>query len=290
VFDALTGEIRLSFDYFHRQFPDVKIDRLLVCAGKTFNNWIAGLGKELNIEAELNNPIATIEGGSECHPEFSIACGLALRKFYEPHTNPNLAPIFKAEELKKLMGPLAIGLGVGLVLVLGVQAIMSAGISKLETRLEKVIKQGEPLLPVDSEVSIEQVKGLKTKYKNQLSSIKGIIDARKPVTVRLSRLSQLMPEGVWLTDISMGSTGTGGTGRQRGRGSSYSSGTITLLGRVYTETSGKHIKLANKFLNNLKEDADFSAGFSEIKMESINQSTVKDLKAWNFKIICITEQ
>ncbi len=288
VFDALISEIRLSFDYFHRQFPDIKINKLLLCAEESFNNWVTDTGKELNIEAALSSPPGNIEGVGNSLPEFSIACGLALRKFYEPTKGTNLIPKMKGEELKKLLAPVGIWACVGVIFLSLVQLAMSKSISNFNSKLEQVTEKRSPAFKNLSHIPMEKIQNSKTQYQKQLGYIKAVVDERTSIAVKLDFINQLIPEGIWLSSISMEDPSTG-----RGRRREQTQQKIMLLtGSIYHTQTGKedaHMELINQFLKRLRQESNFMEGFKEIKLESVTQSTFSGVKIRQFKIICVIE-
>ncbi|MEA3328237.1 MAG: PilN domain-containing protein [Candidatus Omnitrophota bacterium] len=89
---------------------------------------------------------------------------------------------------------------------------------------------------------------------------------------KLNLISDLIPNGVWLTDISFKETG--------------SSGFLTLDGMAIPYKKQEMINLVTLFMKNLKQDSIFYNEFASIKLGPIHRIKIGDVEAMQFSLTC----
>ena len=111
----------------------------------------------------------------------------------------------------------------------------------------------------------------------RLGSLRSVVENKMSVISKLDRISQLLPEGLWLDEFYY----------TKPKGSA--SQVLTLTGYAYKSTGEDQIKIVNKFLEDLKNDSRFTLGFSSVKLDSISNVTYNNMQVSSFKISCSRE-
>src|SRR3989338_6255649 len=123
IFEKILAEIKLSFDFYEKQFPSEVIDKIIIYSKLPLENWHEIVGRELQIPVEVGDPLRGIKVRSGVVPARAAICfGLALRGLAEPFIDINLCKekilIYKKKELFLKMAFLEASLAVFLLIVL----------------------------------------------------------------------------------------------------------------------------------------------------------------------------
>lgn len=276
--DNLLAEVRLSFDYFHRQFPEEKIEKMIVWSeDKNIQDFSQKAGKELNVPVKVSNPLQMIEGGGDCPVEYAPACGLALRGLYASEKDINLSPGFKKIETERLTRLAVFEICIAIA-VLFMFYISDAGkVNVLQKELNGIkgrFSSGSLQLQDLSSSSLENIK---QQAEEKFSTLQQLIKNKVFVSSKLKRISQSLPEGLWLDKIDY-SKPRGGISQ-----------VLTLTGYAYQPKAEDQIKRINQFLENLKKDSEFSSAFTAINLDSVLNTKHGDVTVSKFKISCSME-
>jgi len=166
--------------------------------------------------------------------------------------------------------PIAIGL---VALIIFIQLALSFTVNAKRRRVVELEKKWSDLRPKKEEVLVidRQVNALGDRL-NSISDIKktSVSWARK-----LNALSDSLIPGMWLTSLTVEDD----SGRRylsiRGNISSFWKDETAMIG---------------KFMKTLKENRSFAKDFEEIKLDTIQQKTVKDSEVMDFSIKCYFEK
>ena len=184
----------------------------------------------------------------------------------------NLLP----KELQKKKGPNLSGipilpLGAAVVIVLFVLSFSLVTIRRhYQARFKRLTKQLQDKIPSKNEaVKLQaEVKRLESKKKviDQLAKRK-FFWAEK-----LNLISDLIPMGAWLSDLSFEEAKEGGV--------------LTLDGMAVPYKDQEMINLVTLFMENLKQNEDFYNDFKTIELGPIRRIKSENVDAMQFSVIC----
>ena len=161
--------------------------------------------------------------------------------------------------------------GIGIVIVLFVLSFSLVAIRRhYQSRFRRLTKQLQDKTPFKNEaVKLQaEVKRLESKKKviDQLAKRK-FFWAEK-----LNLISDLIPMGVWLSDLSFDEANKGGL--------------LTLDGVAISYKDQEMINLVTLFMENLKQNEDFYRDFKTIELGPIRRIKSENVDAMQFSIVC----
>jgi Tfp pilus assembly protein PilN len=173
-------------------------------------------------------------------------------------------------------------LGGIIVLMVVIWIIMGIRISRYNHKLTK-LKKMETNLAVEPQklIKLNEKKNILLK---RLSFLEELTKKRFLWSEKLDRISNLIPDGVWLTEISsekkiiLDSI----TGEPQGEQS-----LISIKGRAVASRIQDAIELVGIFHEKLKNDKIFSQDFLDIKLNSVTKGTIAHRDVMNFEFDCI---
>jgi len=286
LLEKLKTEIRVSLDYYHRNFPSKQISRHLVILNKDYQADMEAFAKEIGINIEFVN---TAKFFAKPAP-FS----LALVKAYAVSLSKALGVAFKIdlftavarEKAARQKSQVSQGLSAlykdlrvdARVLVLAVLICLGAlgfGLYQklpVQKDLNTIISM-RPVVPgINANASFEKLSAVNAEYVEKLQKLDKLIKEELHVTESLNLLPRLLPDGVWLQQFSFNKTGA-----EVG---------LELQGMAYAGDSNKEFELVNDFLGKLKGDEFFGKYFKDIAIVSLDRGTLKDAAVTQFNIIC----
>ena len=166
--------------------------------------------------------------------------------------------------------PIAIGL---VALIIFIQLALSITVNAKRHRVVELAKKWHDLRPKkDQALAIDrQVNALSCR----LNSISDIKKTNVSWASKLNALSDSLIPGMWFTSLTL----------EDDSGMRYLSikGNISSFWKDETAMIGK-------FMKTLKENKDFAKDFEEIKLDTIQQKTLKDAEVMDFSIKCYFEK
>lgn len=273
--DILLAETKLSFDYFHRQFPEEKIEKMIVWSdSKNIQDWAEKAGKDLNVSIKVSNPFQMIEAAADYSVEYAIGCGLALRALHEPQKDINLSPGFAKIEKEQLVKLAVADICLAVFLLFVFYSSDIGGLKTLEKELNRINSRRPATGLAPANLSKANVEAAKQQLEDKFNRLQGMVGGKTVLTSKINRITQLMPQGLWLNRLDYGTQ------------KAPAPPALILTGYAYTVKKDEQMKTINQFLENLKNDAEFSAGFTEIKMDSISSAQYNDMTFSTFVISC----
>jgi len=281
----LINELKISFDYFSRQFNNATIKQTLLFSDKDLNE----LSKTL--QDNLNIPVTTISGEkifntSEYNePGFIKAFGASIAQQVETIADFNLAT--KKPEAAKIKAPkqqkrvnwksvIAVMLICIPLIILGVflgKIIVSADQKKLlELNTELGAFQSASTMKLQ-----EKKASLETKLKNYKR-----YRTQSNFAYLLDTLPEHLPEGTWIKNLNIYYS------RQLGAVDKSVKNpfglTIDLSGYAYLENKNEQFGLVNRFLQNLKASDIYNNIFDTITLGTLNQKFIGDFQTTSFQV------
>jgi len=280
--DKLLKEIRISFDYYSRKFPDKQVKNIFVVSDEESHPGLK------TFFAESSIPVKFVDT-QKALGKTAAYSSILVKSF--------AAALFKSASLKikiNLIGsrlkvaravassPLALLGGIKLDLryvffaVVVCVAVFASGLMRTQaTRQELVAIQNKrvKISTVLASDDIDELNNISSKFKKKIEVLDNLVKKQMYVTPLLSTIPRALPNGVWLESFDL-SQSKGGNME------------LELIGKVYLKDGDQEFESVNIFLTNLKKDPLFSSNFKDITIGLIDRQNVQDKNIAVFKIIC----
>ncbi|MFA5060225.1 MAG: pilus assembly protein PilM [Candidatus Omnitrophota bacterium] len=294
--ERITSEIRISIEYDRRQNAG-NVEKILLVSSFESKDFVQRLSEELSIanistinarqllgvEEEVSSGVLNALGGS-LKDAIPFNLNINLIKSRAKPVEPE--KIFEAPKLNyNLTIKIAAACACLVMALFGFQHLKIADYQKKLS--DQMTRQGvyESLSIVDIE----------TKQKDLDKKIKGYANIRlkSNVSFFLQRIPHLLPEGAWLSRLTIDFTNASDprtfSGRAQKPGDEPLMNSRTSLdmdGFVFAQDPNQQINLVNKLIASLKNDKQFSQPFEAISLVNAQKQDLKEHTVTSFKIIC----
>ena len=281
VFEKLLAEIKLSFDFYEKQFPAETIDKIIIQSKTPLENWHEIVGKELQIPVEVGDPLRGIRiKKGIVPPRLTIAFGLALRSVSDPFVDINLYKekllANKQKELFVKMIFLEASIAVFLLILLKVLSMKAVG--PLTNELNETLAERPKIEVSIKKQDIKELERLKNEMASNKMIIENVISHRTYLTSRLSDLVAMTPGNLWLTEISFEE-------KVDEKDVSVVRRKINIKGYCVPDYKVTAADTINNFLIDLKEGKSISSGMSKADIVSMKKTEIAGEKAASFEIL-----
>ncbi|PIQ88678.1 MAG: hypothetical protein COV72_07050 [Candidatus Omnitrophica bacterium CG11_big_fil_rev_8_21_14_0_20_42_13] len=289
----LGNEIRISLDYYRRQFPGsfVNIEELILLAprdsgalGETLtkelemkvlapdiNDSLALIGKELDLE-QIRAYGASLLNKVSLPIKINLLAKMAIKEAEErpPANLENILTII-AENVDKnfVIKNVAVFLIVAsAIYLLGLRQVMA-----VNTRL-KSIKTGRQKLSILKDMKKITYPALQTfekEYEKKIQAVEKLETERSYLTPKLSAVAKSAEKGIWLDRISFDDK--------------QDKQNLIIRGFVYLADGQKEFVAVNQFLSNLKASEEFSS-FKDISLGEVSRLKKGEFDLTSFEIQC----
>jgi len=282
----IVNEIRVSMDYFRRQFLKKGVDKIIILSKDDSKELVATLNKELGIPVQLKNPDDILGAKEENSLSLAKAAGASLRANNSFSLLINLAKKKKTgavtllspkdmlsdtlNDILDIPKPLMIKtFSFALVALLGVFMWGSYRLKPLNDDIRIKSKEANSILTADLEnLDNGTLEVIRNKHKDSLTAFKNAFVKDFLIGVRLEVLPELMPKGVWLEELIFDRSGR------------Y----IYLKGVAYNENEDKAQQSPYTFISNLKNSPTFINKIGNISVKSIRSAIENGYKVTRFEI------
>lgn len=279
LFVRLLNEIRVSLDYYRRQFPQGNFDKIIFCSERDIKSWAENLQKELNIPVVFLRPQDVL--GLKEYADIGLlkAVGAGFKDYVKLPITINLSQK-KLREAKEKKGISAVTPGINISAIIrwliGASAVVFLvylfslrPVWDLSAQLKKISLTNAKY----SGKTSADLQNLITELKGKISVISELKN-RKFFTPSFTAFAKALPEGVWINNLEMQYNET------------EKNLNLTLKGMAYSQDISAQINLVNRFADNLKSDKQFSSSFKTIELNQVNQSNVGEYRVTNFEVNC----
>ena len=280
VFEKILAEIKLSFDFYEKQFPSEVIDKIIIYSKLPLENWHELVGKELQIPVEVGDPLRGIRVKSGIVPaRVAICFGLALRGISEPFIEINLCKgkllVYKRKEMFLKMIFLEASAAVFLLIVFKVFTIRA--VAPLTHELNKTLSE-RPKAGVNVKSdSIPELEKIKNEMEARKNTLENLIAARTYLTPRLDELAKLLPQNMWLSEISFEE-------KIDKKNTSKITRFFNIKGYYIIDEKMGDKDVVNNFLDKLKDSNTINKGMSRADILSVKKIDINGKKAASFEI------
>jgi Tfp pilus assembly PilM family ATPase len=287
--EKLKTEIQVSLDYYNRKFPTKNIKKIFLICHPDNRSDLEAFIRETGLPSQFVN-ITKCLGKTAAYSLSSLkAYSASLSKTKRLKLTVNLlAAKDKIRALKeraapKEIVPLLEGLRLdykfillGLLICLATYGYGYYKIQPLRKKLNDIIAKRVQVSTIGPTTTNEELIRIDAQYKGRLDSLDNLIKRQMYITEILNVISREAPQGLWLNNLSV---------RKKSEGQFE----LSLDGMVYLGDSDKEFKTVNKFLENLKQNPDYTKYFKQINFNSLDRKQIETSLAYgtNFVISCI---
>lgn len=283
IFEKLLTEIKLSFDFYEKQFPNEIIDKILIYSTVPLENWHELLGKELQVPIEVGDPLRGIRVKKSVIPaKLAICFGLAMRGLSSPFIDINLCKekmmFYKKQELFLRVVFLEASAAVFLLILFRLFTIKA--IEPLDKELKRTLSE-RPKIEININADSLNVSDLE-KIKNELEARKGtlenLLQKRTYATVRLSELARITFGKIWLQELNYEE-------KADARNISKISRSLRLKGYCIIDGKTNETDLVNNYLSDLKKSVGINNGMNKADILAVNKTELNNNKVASFEIL-----
>ena len=276
--DRLVENIRVSFQYFRREFKFVEFERFIIISDPQKFELLAGLEEEIATPLELFTPFQ-ITDQKISTLESLKAFGVLSREIYPYKFKPVLMSTQEQIEGKKIiieekkinLGILGALIGGGLILSILFSTYLNDKVAIKKTE----IKREEESIVIPSSlknISWKQAKGIIKERKKRLIELRRIKNSFKRISPFLEELPYLLSDGLWLDSLKLAYK------KEEGRYEAELSGNV-FLGDSYKERLS-----IDDFISNLRKNEKIRDIFFRVELVSSEKKEIKGIEVTSFII------
>ncbi len=287
-FKLYVAEIRLSLNYFAKNFKNEKVFRIVLSADleNDFKGWNKLLENELGMTVGTTNPL-NYDGSNRTYSSgMMTAIGLGLRgtsDLYSIELNlvpkgterfaQETLPMSESDERKLLKKAVLIETVAVIAIWMLVYYLFVGKISSdriaIANKLQAV--SAKSALPLDQLGLKEAVLAGKASFLTRL------IDKRIYLTTKMNEMARTVPTTIRMTALNY-------TDSEDKDGVSTTS--LRIEGTVLSKLAGVELDVVSRLVAALGEDKEFMQGFDEVKIASIQNLMMKNTPMTKFIIDC----
>jgi len=280
----IINEVRVSIDYFRRQFLKKAIEKIIVISSSESKELLSVFNKELSLPVIYKSSNDLIGVKDEHSLDLAKAFGASMRVVKSSALTVNLAKkeqpaavVSSQKIVNDLMGELSDipkatlfkVFGLIVVTIIGVFAYCQFRLKPYQEELMVVSKQAnEALVQELSGMNVAALKDHKQKLQNKIKTYEKVFNKGFSISEKIKILAQLLPEGMWLEAITF----------EKERGSFY------FKGLVYKENESEAQAVPYELISRLKKSNLFSAKISSIETKGFRSDTVNNYKVTRFEV------
>jgi type IV pilus assembly protein PilM len=278
----LLSELSVSMDFFVREYPSTSIPRVLVCGDETLiGPWCRWLSDRLHCTVELGSALLNQRVQESLPLSFAAAVGLLqaakdpkglsldfLKRSLVKATGVQRAPgmsIATAGGLSALLKTLktpyaAVCASVAVGLLVALWFVGTLQVEAARRQLEQLVRS-KPDVGGLSQMTEQELGPIKEKAEAQLALLKQILGQRVRTAEKLDALARSLPEGVWLTGLTL-ENHLDAAGKSQLR--------LTVNGACFLGEQGQELRAIQTFEEQIKRNPTFVRGFSTAQLDQIN--------------------
>ena len=274
--NKLKEEIRLSIQYFMREFKEYSLDKLIVLCNSGFRDAFSSLSDDLGMDILILSPEKVVKAENitvECIKAYAAAMAYPSPAKFNPMLGGR-DDIVSARESISLEGfnfPLIGGVAsLGVLACISLSVFLGNDLSIKEYELKKEGKQAA-LSDFARSKSLESLKDILTKKEDELNELKMEAGKRIYVSSLLTRIPVLLTSGLWLDKMHLYRSDDGRL-------------SLAIYGYIFLPDAEEQRESFDEFINNLKQDDDFRRIFSRVDIVSLDKAVLKTYNVIKFGV------
>ncbi len=276
--DKLSEEVRVSIQYFRREFRTYELTRLFVLCREDMKTYFSTLSKYTDSEVTVITPEEILKR-DDATVEYLKAYAVASTPFIYYRFRPLLKKEGEGKKAKEEIFsfapwnvPLLAGVSiVGMVVCIFLSIMLNNSLSLKRYELKKM----EEKIAMPSQIknmSVDKLKKYIVERKNLLENMKEKLQQADKVAPLLEKLPLVLGKGVWLTGFSLSNADSGYI--------------LEITGYVFRGDLDEARRGLDEFIDNLREDEVFSKLFTKISLLSSEKASFEgiDVLAFSLKL------
>lgn len=282
----IINEIRVSVDYFRRQFLKKGVDRIIILSKEESKELVVTCNKELGMPVQYQSPDDILGAKEENSLSLAKAAGASLRINKPLSLVINLAKkqrigsislLSPKEMLSDILGnvldiPKALmlkAISLSLVVLLAVFMWGNQRLKPLSEAVDVKAKEVNLILTANlKDLDNTTLEIIRDTDKEKLAVYRNVFMKDFSLGEKLEVLTDLLPKGTWLEEVTFDRVGK------------Y----IYLKGLVYNENENEGQQAPYMFVSNLKNSPTFINKVSNITVKSLRSSIEREYKVIRFEI------
>ncbi len=280
AFERLLSEIHISFEYYKKWFQGEMVEKIILFSQTGIQESLADFfSKEIDMPVEIGSVKTGLKSKGFLSSELYLAAGAALGNKVKTKIKLNLYRPLRIgwfEGRKGIQKAIFTEAVLAFLFLLGVYFAASGPVNSGQERLKNIISH-RPLLGENIDVnSFEALNEAKDNLIKKRSLLADLMKNRFYWTPRLKALVNLVPEGVWLSEMEFNQTLSNGISSPGYR--------MLIRAKAFISQDKSADSLTNKFLENLRNDRFFGNVFKEIGISSVKTEQIADGQLVTFEI------
>ncbi len=286
----LFNEIKISLDFYMRQFKSEKIGEVVTISFDPTQDIVDQLQQELETPVRkvdpnqiVNAPDATDIGiinsfGAVLAPAPKTAVFNLSGSVVVPGSKQKLAPSIQIPE--EYLPAVKVGV-ISAVIVLGMFILTNFNVAQTKKKYDVLLDQDGAFL----DMSVDTIQQKVTENNSKLELHKSIF-RKTEMTSLLMHVSKTLPNGVWLTELTVQYIEITDNSNAPGSPSKDASGGLTLdaVGYAYSKDSNQQFRMVYGLVNAFKADELFKKYIKNVTLASIQNEQVEDVSMTSFRI------
>ena len=283
VFDAakFVDSVDFSFQYFRREYKAYQLEKFIIIGDIKDKSVVTSLHESLQTEVVTLSPY-DLTARDNSSVEAVKALGAASRDFYPTvfkpvfKKTPHPAEALEISEMPPEIPMLRIGLMTFLVVMGAVfsfflSVMMGNEVGVKKQKLEK--KEEKIVMPIKMKgLSWEQREELVEEKKKDIDILRGIHSSFMNISEIFAKLHRkgMLPEGVWLVDLSISRLAGGYQG--------------TLKGYIFRDDDYQERLGLNELVSRLKQEDIFMQVFSNVELDQSRRQKIREFEVTSFTL------
>jgi len=283
AFEKIISDIKLSFDFYKKQFPSETIDKIIVDSVRPIENLHEIIEEELGITAEPGDPLKAIKTEEGMAPPMlSIAFGLALRGLSKSSLDLSLCAggLLDYRQKEQFLKILYLEASVAVILLIILKVVCVKALGPLTSELNLTLStRPKPRKEINIKTdSIGRLEKAGLDIEKKIDILENILSQRTYVTSRLDELARLTPDNLWLTELAFEEKLDVKDPLKMIRH-------LSINGYCVPDMHLSERDIVREFLADLEESTAINNGMKEAKIVSLEKDEFKGEKVASFKIL-----
>jgi hypothetical protein len=282
--DKLKNEIRISFDYYNRKFPDKEVKNIFVVCDKESHPTLKTFFTDSTVPVKFVDTQKVLGKTVTYSSVLAKSYAAALFKIAPLKIKINLigSRLKAARATASAGNPFALLEGVKLdfkyLLVGAAICIAVFGYGMMRTQasqaeLAAIRDKRVKIKTAAANASFQDLSAMSSDFKKKIAALDNVVKNQMYITPLLNSIPRALPKGVWLDSFNL----------VQAKDIPVE---LVLNGQVYLENGDQEFESVNILISNLKKDPVFSGYFKEIVIGFIDRKNIQERNMAVFKIIC----